>query len=443
MCADQNGELPSDGESLDALLREARWPSAAPPAVSRLAQHWEKVWTARRRRDVLLRRAAACAIVAAVLAGATVGWFRLRPNEESIADVKQPPALAPERSMPPTERGRFAVKGPQPIDTHHEARRPTQIAQTATPDLAPFRAPNELEELMLAAADRQAKRRSPAVKVGKPSPKRRIGAEALVKAPGKTGRKSTGGRDHTDAELAIVRSAVERVAADSQADVAKIGAELRTSSPNHEQFLLQTLNRGTQPQQIAALRLLAEVGSSASVGPLLRAAEETPLHRAAVEALARLADPSLVGELARMESDGELQRTLIAALLARGEPASLREFLGFVENERTADAALAAAQTVKKPPMDLLFSTLSQPLEVDRIAAARIIGQIDGAATTQRLIAMVESGVNRHEACIALLSSRGREATQYVNAAAERDPTLAAILSGARLFAQLDHPPRS
>jgi hypothetical protein len=208
-------------------------------------------------------------------------------------------------------------------------------------------------------------------------------------------------------------------------------------------LLLQTLSHGTGPQQVAVLRLLAETGSSASVGLIARTAEEPQLHQAAVEALARLADPSLVSELARMESDGELRRTLMAALLARGEPASLGEFLSFVENESTADAALAAAQSVKKPPMDLLFATFSLPLEIHRIAAARVIGRIDGAATTQRLITMVELGVNRHEACIALLSSRGREATQYVNAAAERDPTLAAILSGARLFTQLDNPPRS
>jgi RNA polymerase sigma-70 factor (ECF subfamily) len=81
--------------------------------------------------------------------------------------------------------------------------------------------------------------------------------------------------------------------------------------------------------------------------------------------------------------------------------------------------------------------------EIADTQVARVIGRIDGAATTQRLIMMVELGVNRHEACIALLSSRGREATQFVNAAAERDPTLAAILSGARLFTQLDNPPRS
>ena len=93
--------------------------------------------------------------------------------------------------------------------------------------------------------------------------------------------------------------------------------------------------------------------------------------------------------------------------------------------------------------MDLLFASLSVPLESQRIAAARVIGRIDGAATTQRLIGMVDSGVNRHEACIALLSSRGPEATRYVDAAARRDPALAAILSGARLFTPSENPPRS
>jgi hypothetical protein len=134
---------------------------------------------------------------------------------------------------------------------------------------------------------------------------------------------------------------------------------------------------------------------------------------------------------------------LLASLFSHGEPVSLEQFLNFAADDKTADAALAAAQSVKNPPMDLLFSGLSDPLEARRIAAARVIGRIDGAATTRRLIAMVESGINRHEACIALLSSRGQEAVRYVDTAAEHDPSLAAIFSGARLFTLSDQPPRS
>jgi hypothetical protein len=444
MSGDEKDNTPISSESLDHLLSEARWPTVPQPTVARIAQHWEKLWETRRRHDVFVRRVAALGFAAALLGAVTIGWFRLRPGEKSIADAKPPQTHAPRRSAAAIEPTPVVTKLPLSNDaTHHETRRPTGT------DLVPSRPPNPLEELMLAASDRKRKHSSTSARIAKPSPKRKVGSDSFVNAAHKTRRKPSVGPDTAAAEAAMVSAAVDRLVIGTElvtgtkVDVVKVGAELSISSPNHEKLLLQTLSRGTRPQQIVALHLLAETGSSASVGPLLRAAEESQLHSASVETLARLADPSVVSEMARVEPNGELRRTLMAALLARGEPAALEEFLSFVENDRTADAALAAAQSVKQPPMDLLFSTFSQPLEAHRIAAARVIGRIDGATTTQRLITMIELGVNRHEACIALLSSRGREATQYVNAAAQRDPSLAAILSGARMFTQLDNSPRS
>ncbi|HEV7999871.1 MAG TPA: hypothetical protein VGP63_08335 [Planctomycetaceae bacterium] len=438
MSPDDKDHTPFSGDSLDHLLSKARWPAVPQPTVARVAQHWDKVWEARRRREVFMRRVAALGLAATLLAAATIGWSRLRPGEKSIADAQPLQSPAPKRSATAVEPTPSVTKSTRPTDAaHHETRRPTEA------ELVPSRPPNPLEELILAASDRNRKRSSTSASITKPPPPRKLGSSSLVNSPRKTRRKAVVGPDTSAAEAAIVSAAINRFVSDSKLDVVKVGTELSIASPNHEKFLLLTLNRGTRPQQVAALRLLAETGSSASVGPLLRAAEEPQLRPASVEALARLADPSLVSEMARVEPNGELRRNLMAALLVRGEPAALEEFLSFVENDRTADAALAAAQSVKRPPMELLFSTFSQPLEAHRIAAARVIGRIDGAATTQRLIAMVELGVNRHEACIALLSSRGEEATRYVNAAAQRDPSLAAILSGARMFTQLDNPPRS
>jgi hypothetical protein len=437
MSPDDKDHTPISDDSLDHLLSEARWPAVPQPTVARVAQHWDKVWEARRRREVFMRRLAALGLAATLLGAATIGWFRLKPGDKPMAEAEPVQTPIPKRSPTAVEPTPSVTKSTRSTDAaHHETRRPTEA------ELVPSRPPNPLEELILAASDRQRKRPSTSVSIPKPSPGK-LGSNSVVNVPRKSRRKTPVEPNRSAAEAAMVSAAIDRFVSDSKLDVVKVGTELSTGSPNREKILLLTLNHGTRPQQIAALRLLAETGSSASVGPLLRAAEEPQLHPASVEALARLADPSLVSEMTRVEPNDELRRTLMAALLARGEPAALEEFLSFVENDRTADAALAAAQSLKKPPMELLFSTLSQPLEAHRIAAARVIGRIDGAATTQRLIAMVELGVNRHEACIALLSSRGEEATRYVNAAAQRDPSLAAILSGARMFTQLDNPPRS
>jgi hypothetical protein len=296
---------------------------------------------------------------------------------------------------------------------------------------------------MLAASDRNRRHSLAFARGAQPSTKQKVASESFVRSSGKSHRKSSPATDAKSAEAAIVAWAVKRLVSDSGADVASVSAQIRTAAPSHEEFLLATLDRGKAPEQIAALRLLAEIGSAAAVGPTLRAAAVPELHRAAIGTLVQIADSSIVGELVLGEQNADLQRTMLAALLSRGESPALEQFLNFVANEGTADAALAAAQSLKDPPMDLLFSSLSDPLEVRRIAVARVIGRIDGAATTRRLIAMVESGVNRHEACIALLSSRGQEAARYVDTAAEHDPSLAAIFSGARLFSVSDQPPRS
>ena len=106
------------------------------------------------------------------------------------------------------------------------------------------------------------------------------------------------------------------------------------------------------------------------------------------------------------------------------------------------DTALSAVDLVQNPPMDMLFSTLQSTQVLERMAAARVIGRIDGAATTRRLIAMVEQGTSRQEACVALLSSRGEEAVNFVTNA-RANPMLAGLLQAASIFATNTSPPRS
>ncbi len=310
-------------------------------------------------------------------------------------------------------------------------------------EVVPWRSPNALEELILAAHDRERGQAAPSPAIAQHEPNKKPATTPPVHLAGVARRKSPTTSKPLSSEQARVASAIQRVASEKRVDVAAVALELRKSAAISERLLIETLDRGKSREQLAALRLLAEIGSPLSVVPVFRAAHESALHATALETLVRLADPSVLGELARSERNPELQRSLLAALLARGEPNALDVFLSFVQYEPTTETALAAAQTLKDPPMDLLFASLSVPLESQRIAAARVIGRIDGAATTQRLIGMVDSGVNRHEACIALLSSRGPEATRYVDAAARRDPALAAILSGARLFTPSENPPRS
>jgi hypothetical protein len=467
MHANDKNNPPIGDDSLDQLLREARWPEASPGVVTRLTQRWQASWMAQRRRDVLLRRTAALAIAATLLVAATLGWLVMWPTEKPVAEnpvvrkspehVQPLPSPARRKSGATSDRGTVVAKNPQPtIRGSHEPQPPAGVqtpvvdgtkerssGPAAASQVVAWRTPDPLEELILAAHDRKRRSATPAAATARRLPNDKSAAGDPAHLADVAPRKSRAAVKPLSPAEVRVNAAIERLISGNQVDVAAVAFELRKSTAISEQLLIETLEGGKVREQSAAIQLLAEVGGPLSVSPLLRAVQETALHTTALETLARLADTSVLGELARSEPNPELQRSLLAALLARGEPDSLNVFLSFVENEPTAEAALAAARTLKVPPMDSLFASLSAPLESRRIAAARVIGRIDGAATTQRLIGMVESGVNRQEACIALLSSRGPEATRYVDTAAERDPSLAAILSGARLFTFSDQRPRS
>jgi len=434
MSANEPDKPPISDDSLDQLLREACWPEASPGTVTRLTQRWDAVWIARRRREALLWRTAALAVAATLLAAATLGWPRLRPTEKPVVTNDAQPTVSDQPGP------RHPADVPSPV----VVRANENISRAPVPsEVVPWRAPNALEELILAAHDRERGQAAPSPAIAQHEPNKKPATTPPVHLAGVARRKSPTTSKPLSSEQARVASAIQRVASEKRVDVAAVALELRKSAAISERLLIETLDRGKSREQLAALRLLAEIGSPLSVVPVFRAAHESALHATALETLARLADPSVLGELARSERNPELQRSLLAALLARGEPNALDVFLSFVEYEPTTETALAAAQTLKDPPMDLLFASLSVPLESQRIAAARVIGRIDGAATTQRLIGMVDSGVNRHEACIALLSSRGPEAMQYIDTATRRDPALAAILSGARLFTSSENPPRS
>jgi hypothetical protein len=472
MSANQPDNPHVGDDSLDQLLREARWPDAGPGTVSRLTQQWEGAWKARQRRALLLRRAAALAIAATLLAAVTLGWLGLRPREKVAGEkmrFESAPSPVEQRSTPGSDkadarpnRDPVIAKNAQPTKPSPSGRNrsqslPTPItdrandntsqptaSQSAAPDeVVSWRPPNALELLVLESHDREREPANPSPPVARRAPRDKSPSTPAARMVATARRKSPATAKPVSPDQARVNAAVERLVSDQRADVAAVALELRKSRALSEQVLIEALDRGKTRERQAALRLLAEIAGPLSVPPLLRASQQPALHATALGTLVRLADPSVLGELARSERDAGLRQSLLAALLARGEPGSLDVFLSFVENEPTAEAALASAQTLKVPPMDLLFASLSSSLESRRIAAARVIGRIDGAVTTQRLIGMVEAGVNRHEACIALLSSRGPEAMQYVDAAARRDPALAAILSGARLFAPADNPPRS
>ena len=98
-------------------------------------------------------------------------------------------------------------------------------------------------------------------------------------------------------------------------------------------------------------------------------------------------------------------------LLDRPDDAAVARYLDLVSDRPTRTDALAALAKLRNPPTECMVQALNDPHVDRRIAAALVLGRIDGPVLTRRLIEMVAADQNRREAFIALASSRGAEAS--------------------------------
>jgi hypothetical protein len=424
---DNSSPSPCD-DPLDQLLNEARWPAPTPKQLSRSAEQWHAVWHAQRRRERFASRAVVVGFAASVLVAVIFGWrwFNRRGN-----DLRQPVTIEQPKERPTDEKNAPPVKQ---TEIPRIALRPaTAVPRFEEPVLS--RAPSKLEELLVGVPSHARHNRK---RESQPHPSETNKAASRVASSSSSVRRRATTKAPAKEDIAkkdAATPAVARLVANPKLDVMKVAAGLRSAAAVNELHLLAILanaplSKQTLAYQMAAIRLLAEIGSPRSVPDLLRASTDSNLHVASINALGRLADSAILDQLASQEPNRELQRSLLTALLGRGDLDSYRLYLSYLQNEATAETALAAAEQVPNPPMEILFAALGSPSELERLAAARVLGRIDGPATTARLVAMLEEGTSRQEACVALLSSRGPEAVSFVRNA-RTNPTLAALFDAA------------
>jgi hypothetical protein len=449
----ENAPQSPSPDPLDQLLSEARWPAPTPTQQIRVAKRWDAVWHDQRRHERLAFRAVVLGIAATLLVGVVLGWTWLK---RGMTDV-QPPMTAQQPDSPKEpDHSNSIVKG---TVKHGLAPRKALRALPPSPPidgvalaaarkrrLAAFqerqivsRPPTPLEEMLVMANVRRAPNGQEPPVDQSPSaepPKTRaiVGVRPSKPQPARAPRAKP---KEDPAALAVAK-----LVANPKANPAEVAAALRITANVNESRLAAILANGSPAERQAALKLFGEVGSLRVVPDLLRSAADAQLHAAAIRALSRIADSTTIEQLAHEEPSKDLQHVLLAALLGRGDVESVRLYLNNVANEFTAETALAAAEQTTNPPMDLLFAALRSPSELERLAAARVLGRIDGPATTERLIALLEEGSSRQEACVALLTSRGPEAVNFVNSA-RTNPALAAALQAASLLASTNSPPRS
>jgi hypothetical protein len=109
---------------------------------------------------------------------------------------------------------------------------------------------------------------------------------------------------------------------------------------------------------------------------------------------------------------------IVNLLTSRNEP-DVQRYLDLVADPVKRHDALAALARVASPPTERMLAALGDPRYERRVAAALVLGRIDGPVLTRRLIEMVAADQNRREALIALASSRGADARAFVRQAAQ------------------------
>jgi hypothetical protein len=364
-----NAEQSGD-DSLDRLLGEARWPEPQPQRIERLWQVWRMRSQARGWRSWPRIAAAAAILVGAVTAGLVWRW-----HAQPVEVVRHSSQVLEE--------------SPEPLPM--------------TEPLVAVRPANAYEQVVVFAAERWSKTES------------RSASPSEQRGP--------------------LHDAIERLTEDSEANLAELADELLASNEQSaarlEREFAERIRSETGARQVSAVRLLAHVGTTRSLPLLLGLSAWPPTHAAAVPGVARLADSVTVARMAMAERDPRLQMQLLAALLERGDRQGVLLFLNFVQDQRTTQIALDSLDGVAEPPVDPLFELLNSRNYPQRMAAARVLGRLDGPVISKRLAQMVVHDVNRREAILALLSCPDEDAIRFLQSA-QQYPALAADIRRAR-----------
>jgi hypothetical protein len=203
-----------------------------------------------------------------------------------------------------------------------------------------------------------------------------------------------------------------------------------------ENMLMRKLPQARGDEQEAVLRLLGSCGTARAIPTLLRAASRGADRDQVLASLERIVGTEGLPRVAIRTPDPQLQREIIGRLILAGSDAALRGYLSLVRNGATRDAALGAATAAgDKLSVDRLMTLLDDDDTATAMAAAQVLGHVNGPAITTLLIDRVtEQPSDSAEAWAALMACRGELARQFLDYAANR-PQLLGHLNNARMQA--------
>jgi hypothetical protein len=214
----------------------------------------------------------------------------------------------------------------------------------------------------------------------------------------------------------------------------------KLAADDMERLLLRRLDRSPDDKKRAVLRLLAVCGTSRSKPALLRLARREKFRDAAVTTIDQIVGIERLPEVIGETSHSGVRTALIRRLVMSDSNAGLRGYLALVNDSGTRTAALAAADDISTPPVGALLTCLDDPDEAVRLAAAIVLGHLNGPDITKLLVDRVtQEPEGELEAWIALLACQGELADEFL-AYAVRQPQLLAHVNSARVrWARIVH----
>jgi hypothetical protein len=373
---------------LDRELQLALTAEPSPEQTARLAAYWQSRSRADRRRRRIRQLSA---LAATLLACAAAAFW--------IAAHNAPPELTAQHQTPPAPKAPSATQPPTP-DSPPSTTTENLAASNPPPPPPPEagRAPTEYERAMFAVLTRTAVDSSTS----------RLAAE--------------------------LDAAIDQLAADSGPDAAQLAAAGDLARRGAERLLLQRLPRADEPHRVAVVHLLAVCGTQRSLPALLQAAGRPSLRGPALAAVERILGPSHLADAVRMSPNRDVRWQLLQRLLAADGAPALRGYLSLVSQSASRGEALAAAAAAPALPVDSLMDLLADDEKSVRLAAALVLGHVDGPRIAQSLIALASRGDPAPpEAWIALLACRDAAADRFLAQAAVQPRWLAQV-NNARMF---------
>jgi HEAT repeat protein len=363
-------------DDLDRQLEAALAAQPSPEQTARLVAFWREQSRAERRRRRMIQ---ATALAATLLTAVAASLWLARPRAPEPVTVA---AQAPKPATPEDSSSSAVVR------VAHEIRDPRSAG----------RAPTAYEQAMFAAVTRTS------VDVHA----RSLGVE--------------------------VDALIERLAADPAANAGEMARDANLAERGAENILLRRLSRAQPHKRRAIVQLLAACGSARSAPALLDAARRDELRPDALAALEQILGVESLAQAIPMTHHRQVRAALLDRLLAAGSPVALRSFLQLASNRGFRPDVLAAAMACRAFPVEPLLAALEDENKQIRLAAAIVLGHVDGPQVAQSLIAIASRRDGAPvEAWVALLACRDAAADRFL-AQASMQPRWLGQVNNARVY---------